>query len=115
ALVFHRIFVHWSKTLHHMNLVTVKVGSYIKPSPRDLVSNVHDQSVPFPVATGIAHKKVDLRINMRTAIEWNYAESVHLLPNEHHKSGRLHDLVPKLGVTQVREPGRITVRIGFLD
>src|SRR5580698_3571291 len=98
-----------------MDLIAVKIGRDVKPGPRHLVGNIHLKSVAVPPAARIAHKQMDLRINMRTAIERHYSKGMHLLPNEDHGAGRLQDLIAKLSVAQVRESRGIAMSVGLFN
>src|SRR2546426_12111788 len=71
------------------------------------IGGFDDQSVAFPMASGIAHQQTDILRYMRPSIQRNDARIVDHLDEDHDVTGRLHDLiVVVVGAGKHRRAGR---------
>ena len=86
------VLIDLLKALDQMQLIAVLMTCRVEPSPIVEPDRIHDQSVPFPVADGIAEPGGVYILGVASAIGVNDAEGALVLKEDGHHRGRLHDL-----------------------
>src|SRR5690242_18038923 len=80
-----------SVALHDMHLVAVEISRCVKPGVRDVIDNINDKSLAFPMPPRIAHPELDVVKVFRT-LHVNRAGSVDILISNRYEIGSLEDL-----------------------